>query len=228
MSASGPRLLLQSLSIAPLHLLVDVHTAGGSRHIPITVDTHRWAHSPFPDPPGVHVVAEHSVAVPPIPHAPIRRQAACTESPLTPSPLIVDNSHNQSECFLRLTCAAGQAHSCLSQICPAAARSVNSCWASFENTKPIVLWLKVLTLSCRAPVRLSGLQGQQLLFRPAVMLQAAAAHLTAEALMNVPRMLGSLELLLNPTGLLTSVSAGLEDLLGLPFAALVEASPAQV
>ena len=77
-------------------------------------------------------------------------------------------------------------------------------------------------------MRLSGLQGEQLLFRPAVMLQAAAAHLTAEALMNAPRMLGSLELLLNPTGLLTSVSAGLEDLLGLPFAALVEASPAQV
>jgi hypothetical protein len=60
------------------------------------------------------------------------------------------------------------------------------------------------------------------------MLQAAAAHFTAEALMNVPRMLGSLQLLLNPTGLLTSVSAGLEDLLGLPFAALIEASPTQV
>ena len=40
-TASGPRLLVQSLSIAPLHLLVDVHAAGGSRHIPITVDTHR-------------------------------------------------------------------------------------------------------------------------------------------------------------------------------------------
>jgi len=77
-------------------------------------------------------------------------------------------------------------------------------------------------------VTLSGLHGQQLLFRPGVMLQAAAAHFTAEALMNIPRMLGSLELLLNPTGLLTSVSAGLEDLLGLPFAALTEASPAQV
>ena len=75
---------------------------------------------------------------------------------------------------------------------------------------------------------LAGLQGRQLLFRPGVMLQAAAAHFTAEALMNIPRMLGSLELLLNPTGLLTSVSAGLEDLLGLPFAALVNASPAQV
>ena len=47
MSASGPRLLLQSLSVAPLHLLVDVHTAGGSRHVPITVDTHRWAHPPL-------------------------------------------------------------------------------------------------------------------------------------------------------------------------------------
>lgn len=75
---------------------------------------------------------------------------------------------------------------------------------------------------------LAGLQGQRLLFRPGVMLQAAAAHFTAEALMNIPRMLGSLELLLNPTGLLTSVCAGLEDLLGLPFAALVDASPAQV
>lgn len=75
---------------------------------------------------------------------------------------------------------------------------------------------------------LAGLQGQHLLFRPGVVLQAAAAHFTAEALMNVPRMLGSLELLMNPTGLLTSVSAGLEDLLGLPFAALVDASPAQV
>lgn len=94
--------------------------------------------------------------------------------------------------------------------------------------RPVVLSLNGLTCSCRAPVRLSGLQGENLLFRPAVMLQAAAAHLTAEALMNVPRMLGSLELLLNPAGLLTSVSAGLEDLLGLPFAALVEASPAQV
>ena len=75
---------------------------------------------------------------------------------------------------------------------------------------------------------LAGLQGQRLLFRPGVMLQAAAAHFTAEALMNAPRMLGSLELLLNPTGLLASVSAGLGDLLGLPLAALVDASPAQV
>ncbi len=40
-TASAPRLLVQSLSIAPIHLLVDVHAAGGSRHIPITVDTHR-------------------------------------------------------------------------------------------------------------------------------------------------------------------------------------------
>lgn len=40
-TASGARLLVQRLSVAPLHLLVDVHAAGGSRHIPITVDTHR-------------------------------------------------------------------------------------------------------------------------------------------------------------------------------------------
>ena len=44
-TASAPRLLLQSLNIAPLHLMVDVHAAGGSRHIPITVDTHRWGPS---------------------------------------------------------------------------------------------------------------------------------------------------------------------------------------
>ena len=44
-TASAPRLLVQSLNIAPLHLLVDVHAAGGSRHIPITVDTHRWGPS---------------------------------------------------------------------------------------------------------------------------------------------------------------------------------------
>ena len=44
-TASAPRLLVQSLSIAPVHLLVDVHAAGGSRHIPITVDTHRWGPS---------------------------------------------------------------------------------------------------------------------------------------------------------------------------------------
>ena len=47
MSAGGPRLLLQSLSIAPLHFLADVHLAGGSRHVPISVDTHRWAHCVF-------------------------------------------------------------------------------------------------------------------------------------------------------------------------------------
>jgi len=106
-------------------------------------------------------------------------------------------------------------------------------YAGLPGAATAVLWLEAKTLveggtPCRAPVTLSGLHGQQLLFRPGVMLQAAAAHFTAEALMNIPRMLGSLELLLNPTGLLTSVSAGLEDLLGLPFAALTEASPAQV
>ena len=40
-TASAPRLLVQSLSISPVTLLVDMHAAGGSRHIPVTIDTHR-------------------------------------------------------------------------------------------------------------------------------------------------------------------------------------------
>ena len=124
MSASGPRLLLQSLSIAPLHLLVDVHTAGGSRHVPITVDTHRWAHCIFQT-----IRSTHG-----------GRQASCTESPPTASLLKPDNSHNHSECLFGLTCAAGQAHSRLSQSCPAAGRCVRFYWTSFGDRKPVALY----------------------------------------------------------------------------------------
>ena len=59
-------------------------------------------------------------------------------------------------------------------------------------------------------------------------MQGMLAHYTAEALLSAPGLLGSLDLLLNPTGLLSSVSAGLADLLGLPLAALMAGSPAQV
>ncbi len=75
---------------------------------------------------------------------------------------------------------------------------------------------------------LSALRGRRLVFRPDVVLQGALAHYTAEALLSAPGVLGSLELLLNPTGLLSSMSAGLADLLGLPLAALMAGSPAQV
>ncbi len=74
----------------------------------------------------------------------------------------------------------------------------------------------------------SALRGRRLLFRPAVLAAAAAAHACAEALLSAPRVLGSLDLLLNPTGLLASLGAGLRDLLGLPLAALQAGSPAQV
>lgn len=80
----------------------------------------------------------------------------------------------------------------------------------------------------RAPVALSSLAAEHVLFRPGVMVQALLANYTAEALLNAPRVLGSLQLLLNPTGLLTSVSAGLVDLFGLPAAALMAGSPSQV
>jgi hypothetical protein len=77
-------------------------------------------------------------------------------------------------------------------------------------------------------VTLSALRGRQLLFRPGLMVQGAMAHYTAGALLSAPGVLGSLELLLNPTGLLHSMSAGMADLLGLPLAALMAGSPAQV
>ncbi|KAK9810692.1 hypothetical protein WJX73_010837 [Symbiochloris irregularis] len=79
----------------------------------------------------------------------------------------------------------------------------------------------------RAPVSLPPLRARGLLFRAAVMLRALAAHLAAEALLNAPRVLGSLELLFNPTGLLTSASQGLQDLFALPLAALEARSAAQ-
>ena len=60
------------------------------------------------------------------------------------------------------------------------------------------------------------------------MIQGALAHYCAEALLNVPRVLASLQLLGNPMGFLTSLSAGLADLLGLPAAAILAGSPSQV
>ena len=73
----------------------------------------------------------------------------------------------------------------------------------------------------------SALRGSNLLFRPGVYAAAAAAHACAEALLSAPRVLGSLDLLLNPTGLVASLGAGLRDLMGLPLAALAAGSPAQ-
>jgi hypothetical protein len=60
------------------------------------------------------------------------------------------------------------------------------------------------------------------------MARGLAAHYTAEALLNAAGLLGSLDLLLNPTGLASSLSAGVRDLLGLPLAALQAGSASQV
>ena len=67
-----------------------------------------------------------------------------------------------------------------------------------------------------------------LLFRASIMLQGLLAHYAAEALLNAPAALGSLDLLLNPTGLVHSVGQGFEDLVALPLAALEAGSPSQV
>lgn len=80
----------------------------------------------------------------------------------------------------------------------------------------------------RAPVNLPKLGGEGLLFRVPVMVQALLAYMTAEALLNAPRLLGSLEVLFNPVGLMTSVSIGFQDMLALPLAAIEARSASQV
>ena len=60
------------------------------------------------------------------------------------------------------------------------------------------------------------------------MLHGLLAHYMAEALLNAPQMIGSLELLLNPTGLLQSVGQGFADLIAMPLAAIEARSPSQV
>lgn len=94
------------------------------------------------------------------------------------------------------------------------------------------IWRQVIfheaTSLCRTPVGLPAIAGQDLLCRPSVILQGLAAHYAAEALLNAPAILGSLDLLLNPTGLFHSIGQGFEDLVSLPLAALEAGSPSQV
>jgi len=51
-----------------------------------------------------------------------------------------------------------------------------------------------------APLLLSPVVSTNLLFRPSIVAHGLLAHFVAEALLSAPQMLGSLELLLNPTG----------------------------
>ena len=60
------------------------------------------------------------------------------------------------------------------------------------------------------------------------MLHGLLAHALAEALLSAPGMLGSLDLLFNPTGLLQSLSQAWGDLLLGPLAAIDARSPSQV
>ncbi|KAL6784767.1 hypothetical protein ACKKBF_B03130 [Auxenochlorella protothecoides x Auxenochlorella symbiontica] len=75
-----------------------------------------------------------------------------------------------------------------------------------------------------APLSFSALAMRDALFRPHVLARGLAAHALAEALLGAPRMLGSLALLLNPTGLVRSVQEGVGDLVGLPWAGLSQGS----
>ena len=80
----------------------------------------------------------------------------------------------------------------------------------------------------RTPVGLPAITGDMILCRPSIMLQGLLAHYAAEALLNAPAIVGSLDLLLNPTGLFHSIGQGFEDLISLPLAALEAGSPSQV
>ena len=91
-----------------------------------------------------------------------------------------------------------------------------------------VLPANLQLLCCRTPVNLPAMHASNLLFRPSIMLQGLLAHYAAEVLLNAPAVLGSLDLLLNPTGLFHSVGLGFEDLVSLPLAALEARSPSQV
>lgn len=77
----------------------------------------------------------------------------------------------------------------------------------------------------RSPVTLSRIAAQSVLFRPTILLRGLAAHIMAEAMLNAPQVLGSLQLLLNPTGLVRSFQRGMADLIGLPLAGIQERSP---
>eukprot|EP00887_Chlorella_sp_A99_P008011 scaffold12.g8011.t1 len=79
----------------------------------------------------------------------------------------------------------------------------------------------------RAPLSLSRIAAHEVLFRPHVLVRGLMAHSVAEAVLNAPQILGSLQLLFNPTGLVTSVRQGVADLIGLPFAALQARSASQ-
>jgi len=81
---------------------------------------------------------------------------------------------------------------------------------------------------CRAPLSVAGVGASRLLFQPSVMLHGLLAHALAEALLSAPGMLGSLDLLFNPTGLLQSLSQAWGDLLLGPLAAIEARSPSQV
>ena len=74
---------------------------------------------------------------------------------------------------------------------------------------------------------MSRIAAHEVLFRPHVLVRGLMAHGVAEALLNAPQILGSLQLLFNPTGLVQSVRQGVADLIGLPLAALQARSASQ-
>ena len=80
---------------------------------------------------------------------------------------------------------------------------------------------------CRSPLALSRVAARNVLFRTEVLLRGLVAHVMAEAMFSAPQVLGSLQLLMNPTGLVQSVQRGVADLINMPLAGWNQGSPLQ-
>jgi hypothetical protein len=78
------------------------------------------------------------------------------------------------------------------------------------------------------PLRLPGLNAQRLLARPAELAHFVATQCVAELILSAPSMIGSMELLFNPTGLLSKVNKGFKDLYRLPLQGLGAGDPAML
>ena len=74
----------------------------------------------------------------------------------------------------------------------------------------------------RSPLSIPRISIHHIVLPPQTLWQALASHVMAEALLNAPLVLGSLQLFFNPTGLVRSIKRGVADMIDLPMQGLQE------
>lgn len=229
LTAAAPRLLLRNFSIAKIKLLFDIHVANGGPNIPFALDTHRYAQPSWPAAQLnwqdilrllriqtfmqlqlLRVVHLHVWL-----HYSGKLDLLCI---LLTGPRIRDSSclhHAGQQQVLQ--------HNNLTShfLCPLSSPPPHPRTPPHHPPRGV-------PASYRAPLSVAGVGASRMLFRPSVMLHGLLAHALAEALLSAPGMLGSLDLLFNPTGLLHSLSQAWGDLLLGPLAAIEARSPSQV